>query len=69
MHMSIWLFIAATSYTLGAIIQWLQLRNKLTEIYEYTNFPIVWAANLVSIFVCFIKALVWPYILLLDQEN
>ncbi|MBD2213863.1 hypothetical protein H6G64_05860 [Calothrix sp. FACHB-156] len=69
MHMSIWLFIAAISYTLGAIIQWLQLRNKLREIYEYTNFPIVWAANLFSMFVCFIQALMWPYILLLDQET
>ncbi len=69
MHISIWLFIAVYSYTLGAIIQWLQLRNKLRDIYEYTNFPIVWAANLVSMFVCLIKALIWPYILLIDNEN
>ncbi|MDZ7962367.1 MAG: hypothetical protein RMY34_31635 [Aulosira sp. DedQUE10] len=69
MHMSILLFIAATSYTLGAIIQWLQLRNKLRGIYEYTNFPIVWVANVASMFGCFIKALVWPYILLIDNEN
>lgn len=67
--MSIWLYIALSSYLLGAIIQWLQLSDKLQEFEEYTNFPIVWAANLVSKFSCFLQALIWPYSLLVDNES
>ncbi|OUL23509.1 hypothetical protein BV372_29865 [Nostoc sp. T09] len=67
--MSIWVLIAIYSYLLGAIIQWLQLNNKLREFDEYTNFPIVWAANLVSKFGCLLKALIWPYSLIIDNES
>jgi hypothetical protein len=62
--MSIGLFIALCAYLLGAIIQWLQLSNKLQELDEYTNFPIVWAASLVLKFGYLLKALIWPYSLI-----
>ncbi|BAY06956.1 hypothetical protein [Calothrix sp. NIES-2098] len=67
--MSVWLSIALGSYILGAIIQWLQLSDKLQELEEYTNFPIIWAANLVSKCGCFLKALIWPYSLIVDNES
>ncbi|BAY22392.1 hypothetical protein NIES2100_21550 [Calothrix sp. NIES-2100] len=66
--MSIWLLVAIFSYLLGVIIQWLQLSNKFQEFEEYTNFPIVWAANVVSKLGCLIEALFWPYSLFLDNE-
>lgn len=66
--MSIWLFIALFAYLLGAIIQWLQLSNKLQEFDEYTNFPIVWAASLVLKLGCLLKALIWPYSLIVVES-
>ncbi len=65
--MSIWLSIALISYFLGAVVQWLQFRSKFKELDEYSNFPIVWVVEVVSIFSCFIKALTWPYSLILDS--
>ncbi len=66
--MSIWLLIALVSYLLGVVIQWLQFREQLQELDEYTNFPIVWAAQVVSIAGYFIGALLWPYILILGND-
>ena len=66
--MSIWLSVAIFSYLLGAIIQWLQLCDKFREFEEYTNFPIVWAANVVSKLGYLIEALFWPYSLLIDND-
>lgn len=62
--MSISLLIAIFAYLLGAIIQWLQLNNKLQEFDEYANFPIVWAASLVFKFGYLLQALIWPYSLI-----
>jgi hypothetical protein len=67
--MSAWLWVALFSYLLGAIIQWLQLSNKCRELEEYSNFPIVWVANLISKFLCLLKALFWPYNLIADNEG
>ncbi len=66
--MSIWLLIASVAYILGAIIQWLEFGPKLKELDEYTNFPIVWLAKLVTVSGCFIEALTWPYSLILGNE-
>ena len=65
--MSIWLSIALISYLLGAVIQWLQFWPNFKELDEYSNFPIVWVVEVVSMFSCFIKALTWPYTLILDS--
>lgn len=65
--MSIWLSIALISYLLGAVVQWLQFRPNFKELDEYSNFPVVWVVEVVSIFSCFIKALTWPYSLILDS--
>jgi hypothetical protein len=65
--MSISLLIALTSYCLGALLQWLQLQENLYEFDEYINFPIVWAAKVVTISGCVIKALLWPYCLILNE--
>jgi hypothetical protein len=67
-YMSIWLSIALISYCLGAVIQWLQLKQKFQEFDEYTNFPIIWVAKMLSLFGCFIEALMWPYSLILNDE-
>ncbi|MBD2775087.1 hypothetical protein [Iningainema tapete] len=67
--MSIWLLIALVSYLLGAAVQWLQLRHKVSEFDEYTNFPIVWAAQLVTRLDCFLQALIWPYVLILESDR
>lgn len=67
--MSIWLLIALVSYLLGAAVQWLQLRQTFKEFDEYSNFPIVWAAQLVTIFGCSLKALIWPYSLILESDR
>jgi len=66
--MSIWLLIALVAYFLGAVIQWLQFSPKFKELDEYTNFPIVWLAKLVTVSSCFIEALTWPYSLILGDE-
>jgi hypothetical protein len=66
--MSLEISIALFSYLLGVIVQWLGFRPKLKEFDEYTNFPIVWAAKVVTMVACFIKALTWPYSLILDNE-
>jgi uncharacterized membrane protein len=67
--MSISLLIAITCYLLGIITQWLELRQKIQEIEEYSNFPIVWAGNLIIIAGYFIQALMWPYSLILNDER
>lgn len=66
--MSIWLWVALFSYLLGAIIQWLQLSNKFREFEEYSNFPFVWVADLISKSTCLLLALLWPYNLITDRE-
>lgn len=67
--MSIWLFIAVISYLLGVLLHWLQLRVKFQQFDEYSNFPIVWFAKVVTKFCCFLEALFWPYSLILDAEQ
>ncbi len=67
-YMSIEISIALFSYLLGVIIQWVGCRQKLRELDEYTNFPIVWAAKIVTMIGCFMEALAWPYNLILDNE-
>ncbi|MBD2201116.1 hypothetical protein H6G33_00675 [Calothrix sp. FACHB-1219] len=67
--MSIWLWVALLSYLLGAIIQWLQLSNKCREFEEYSHFPFVWVADLISKSTCLLKALFWPYNLIVDREG
>jgi hypothetical protein len=49
---------------LGAIIQWLQLSNKLQELDEYTNFPIVWVTSVFLKLWYLLQALIWPYSLI-----
>ncbi|MBW4503599.1 MAG: hypothetical protein KME57_29565 [Scytonema hyalinum WJT4-NPBG1] len=66
--MSLEISIALFSYLLGVIVQWLGFRQKFQEFDEYTNFPIVWAAKVVTMIGCFIEALTWPYSLILDNE-
>lgn len=66
--MSLEISIALFSYLLGVIIQWLGFRQKFQEFDEYTNFPIVWAAKVVTMIGYFIEALTWPYSLILDNE-
>jgi hypothetical protein len=66
--MSLEISIALFSYLLGVIVQWLGFREKLREFDEYINFPIVWAAKVVTMVGCFLKALTWPYSLILDNE-
>jgi hypothetical protein len=65
--MSIWLSIALIAYSLGVIVQWLQFRDFLKEFDEYINFPIVWFAKVITAFHCLIKALIWPYSLILND--
>ncbi|KAB8319134.1 hypothetical protein SD81_009490 [Tolypothrix campylonemoides VB511288] len=66
--MSLEISIALFSYLLGVIVQWLGFRQKFQEFDEYTNFPIVWAAKVVTMIGCFIEALTWPCSLILDNE-
>ena len=66
--MSLEISIALLSYLLGVVIQWLGFRQKFQEFDEYTNFPIVWAAKVVTMIGCFLEALTWPYSLILDNE-
>ncbi|NMG07628.1 hypothetical protein [Brasilonema sp. UFV-L1] len=66
--MSIEILIALSSYLLGVVIQWVGFRQKLRELDEYTNFPIVWAAKIVTMIGCFLEALTWPYSLILENE-
>ncbi len=66
--MSIWLWIALVAYSLGAIIQWLQFSQKFGQFNEYTNFPIVWVAKVVTVSACIIEALIWPCSLILSNE-
>ncbi|MGH8001643.1 MAG: hypothetical protein ACREPR_20020 [Brasilonema sp.] len=66
--MSIEISVALFSYLLGVLIQWVGFRQKLRELDEYTNFPIVWAAKIVTIIGCLIEALTWPYSLILENE-
>ncbi|NJM71211.1 MAG: hypothetical protein HC862_13845 [Scytonema sp. RU_4_4] len=66
--MSIEISVALFSYLLGVIIQWIGFRQKFRELDEYTNFPIVWAAKIVTMIGCFLEALTWPYILILENE-
>jgi fumarate reductase subunit C len=66
--MSIWLWIALVAYSLGAILQWLQFSQKFLQFNEYTNFPIVWVAKVVTVSACIIEALIWPFSLILSNE-
>jgi hypothetical protein len=66
--MSIEISIALFSYLLGVIIQWVGFRAKFRELDEYTNFPIIWAAKIVTMIGCFMEALTWPYSLILENE-
>lgn len=66
--MSALLLVALVCYVLGALIQWLPLRQKFQEFDEYSNFPIVWTARLVTMIGCFIEALVWPCSLIFDAR-
>lgn len=66
--MSIWVLIAIVSYFSGIVIQWLQFQEQLQELSEYTNFPIVWLIQIIYITGYFLAALLWPYILILDNE-
>jgi hypothetical protein len=67
--MPISLLVAINCYLLGVVIQWLELRQKVQEIKEYSNFPIIWVANLVIIAGYCIQALIWPYALILNDER
>ncbi|NMG21565.1 hypothetical protein [Brasilonema bromeliae] len=66
--MSIEISIALFSYLLGVVIQWVGFRPKFRELDEYTNFPIIWAAKIVTMIGCFMEALTWPYSLILENE-
>lgn len=66
--MSIWLLIALVSYLLGVVVEWLRLRQEFQKFDEYANFPIVWAAKIVTIAGCLFGALTWPYSLILGFE-
>lgn len=66
--MSIWVLIAIFSYFSGVVIQWFQFQEQLQELNEYTNFPIVWLIQIISLTGYFLAALLWPYILILDNE-
>ncbi len=66
--MSIWLWIALFAYLLGVALQWFGFWQEFKELEECTDFPIVWAATVVTNVGCFIGALIWPYSLILDNE-
>ncbi|KAB8333348.1 hypothetical protein SD80_016070 [Scytonema tolypothrichoides VB-61278] len=66
--MSIEISIALFSYLLGVVIQWIGFRAKFRELDEYANFPIIWAAKIVTMIGCFMEALTWPYSLILENE-
>ena len=66
--MSILVLIAIVSYFSGVVIQWFQFQEQLQELNEYTNFPIVWLIQIISLTSYFIAALLWPYILILGDD-
>ncbi|MEC4817436.1 MAG: hypothetical protein SAK29_29820 [Scytonema sp. PMC 1069.18] len=67
--MSVWLFVALVAYVVGAIVQWLELKQDFREMDEYNNFPIVWVAQVVLTTGCFLEALAWPFSLMLDNAE
>ncbi|WP_414516195.1 hypothetical protein [Nostoc sp. PCC 9305] len=67
--MSIWLLTAWVTYLLGVVIQWLNLNQEFKELDEYSNFPIIWAAQVVLSAGCLLEALAWPYSLIVDIDG
>lgn len=66
--MSIWLGIGLLAYCLGAVIQWLKLREDYQDWEDYNNFPVVCVTQFAVLSICFIVAWVWPCILIADNE-
>jgi hypothetical protein len=67
--MSIWLGVALFAYFIGVAIEWQRYGRKIIEWDEYSNFPVIATAKLFVTIWYFIKALVWFYGLIIDEDN